>query len=1215
EVRVTDPEEDVNVAGAQVTIYVPGDMPAYDHNDYPDYDDMQMWTKQTDEEGMARFVFDDVVEFENRSEMNITITGRDIYPVLEEIDIEVPRNTATLAVGTYNLEEVEGNEDNDVNPGEVFSFNLIAENIGDEEATGVTALISSISPYLSIEEDNEIDFHDIDAHEESEGDRGVEITISPVCPDGETRPITRPVILVDFRSGEELWQSAIKLTPVAPNFELRAVVGGIIIDTDREEIALEIDINNVGGLNANGITAELKADGLGIVVIDGSSHYPNISSGSHRRTDDEPFNISGNRIAIPGSICDMMIIFRAENDFVDTAFFNLQVDEPRADVPQGPDGYGYICFDDTDDDWDMAPDYDWFEISPDDRNYDEEGTACDFDGNSPSNIGETDVVDLPFNIQFYGKVYDEITIATNGFISVGDQEYVTNYQNWPMDRAIGGGVGMIAPLWDDLRLTGDGQVYYYYDEHDARFIVEWYELRHRSGGNTDLTFQVILYDMDVWVTETGDPNIVIQYKSIENARGRAGWNTAAPYASVGISSPDGTTGINYSYNNEYPVTSAHLENQRALLFATSPKYRAGILYGVVTDARTEEPIPEAVIITEHGLATRTDADGYYRIANALAEVDFDIITKKFAYNDSSLTDMMVEEDDSLEINFALLHPEFEPSQREFQAMLDPDLEEEFQFSLTNDGNGPLDWTLRKRLPNDADVDPWEHRESFFVGDSVEDTRIKGVVYAGDQFYCTGGGNEINYIYIFDRDGVPIDRFEQFTDSRYGMSDLAWDGSLLWGIDGQTVYGFTTEGEVQVEFEAPYNPTTAIVWDPDRQILWMSGIVTRNIMGYNRDGQEMMRAPRQDFRIYGFSYWLDDPDGYPLYIFHKVGASQQTVHKMNPDNGDTMFVSIPIPPNGGKPEGAFITNQYDVYSWVFMGGSSAGSDDGGDRIDLWQLEARRDWYRVYPSLGERVETFAGRIEAGETHDFTLFLNSWDLPRVPFVGELLFRHNAAGGADTLHVVLDVIGGVAPSPFSLVSPENESSFDGNNEETEVTFVWNESDDPHWGDIVRYQLWLQSGTDSISFGLFDTTSFTIDDMEELELLLEQEPLDLTWWVNAVSDPDVTPSTDRFTLHYTPVGIDPDQFGIPVEFGLESIYPSPFNSVTTIRFGMDRADRVLLRVYDVSGREVALLFNEVAQSGHHSITWDASDLASGVFIVQLESAGRVRIAKVALIK
>ncbi|MDP8228785.1 MAG: C25 family cysteine peptidase, partial [Candidatus Electryoneaceae bacterium] len=42
EVRVTDPEEDVNVAGAQVTIYVPGDMPAYDHNDYPDYDDMQM---------------------------------------------------------------------------------------------------------------------------------------------------------------------------------------------------------------------------------------------------------------------------------------------------------------------------------------------------------------------------------------------------------------------------------------------------------------------------------------------------------------------------------------------------------------------------------------------------------------------------------------------------------------------------------------------------------------------------------------------------------------------------------------------------------------------------------------------------------------------------------------------------------------------------------------------------------------------------------------------------------------------------------------------------------------------------------------------------------------------------------------------------------------------------------------------------------------------
>ena len=639
----------------------------------------------------------------------------------------------------------------------------------------------------------------------------------------------------------------------------------------------------------------------------------------------------------------------------------------------------------------------------------------------------------------------------------------------------------------------------------------------------------------------------------------------------------------------------------------------GVLYGTVTDAENDDPLEGVTIQSNFGFNAVTDEEGYYRIDPMLAEIAFNLTASLEGYNDSTLVDLLVEEDDSLEANFALLHPEFESSQREFYAMLDPELEEEIPFSLTNDGNGPLDWQLRKRLPNDADV-PWEHRESFFVGESVEDTRIKGVVYTDGQFYCAGGGNDTNYIYVLDREGEPVDRFEQFADSRYGMSDLAWDGSLLWGSDGRTIFGFTTEGERQITFEGPFNPTSALAWDPDRQLLWLSGLTTQYIAGYNRGGREVMRTPRQGFRITGLAFWSDDPDGYPLYIFHKVGSELQVVHKMNPDNGDTVFVSIPMPPHGGSPEGAFITNQYDVYSWVFMGVSSAGNDDGGDRIDLWQLQGRTDWYGVYPAEGELVELFAGRIEAEETRDFTLFLNSWDLPPLRFVGELLFRHNAAGGADTLHVELDVMGNVAPAPFGLISPENDASFNGNDEETLVTFVWEESDDPNWGDIVRYQLLLQSGMDSVSFGLQDTTSLTVN-MEELDPLMRPEPLDLIWWVKAVSDPDITPSTDRFTLHYTPVGVDSDQSEIPVEFGLESIYPCPFNSVTTVRFGMDHLDRVLLRVYDISGREVAVLFNETVRTGHYSVVWDASDLASGLYFVRLEAGNRIRTTKIALVR
>ena len=123
--------------------------------------------------------------------------------------------------------------------------------------------------------------------------------------------------------------------------------------------------------------------------------------------------------------------------------------------------------------------------------------------------------------QFYGEIFDRITICTNGFIAMGDQEDITNFQNWPMDRAMGGGAGMIAPFWDWLDYRNNSsEISYYHDADEGRFIIEWSDMRHHEGGNQDLTFQVILYDSEVWITETGDNNILMQYESISNVRGQ-----------------------------------------------------------------------------------------------------------------------------------------------------------------------------------------------------------------------------------------------------------------------------------------------------------------------------------------------------------------------------------------------------------------------------------------------------------------------------------------------------------------------------------------------------------------------------------------------------------------------------------------------------------------------------------------------------------------------
>lgn len=1227
EVTVYQPDnDDAEVAGAQVTLYAPGDMPRFNSDNYADYDDMKMWTTNTDSHGVAFFSFDGGIQLDG-DELYVTVTGRDIRPFFGEVAVEAP--DAAVEIAGFDLVEAEGVEANngngEINPGETFILSINAANIGGEDLQEVTAVVTCNSPWIAVEENN-LSFGDIAEGGNADGDATVTIVIAEDCPDGDSRPAIKPILMIEFSSGDQTFLSSIPLNSQSPNFI--AVNGDNIqiIPVGEEEYELDVVISNIGSVSAPPVTAEIRPLELGISVTNSFAEYPEIGVDEEADLQGDPFIVTGNTIAIPGSIVDMLMILTSDNGFIDSTYFQLQVGRPRENAPLGPDKYGYICFDDTDDEWDIAPDYEWIEISRDDRDRVFNGVSCQFEGRPDhnDNAGESTVVELGFETQFYGEIFDRITICTNGFIAMGDQGRVTNYQNWPMDRAMGGGLGMIAPLWDKLAFGNSSQVYYYYDEEENRFIVEWYKLRHRTGGNTDLTFQVILLDRDNWGTETGDQNVVIQYKSVVNSSNIGGtdqaWTNDNPYASVGISSPDGTTGISFTYNNQYPVQAAELENRRALLFATSPKYRSGVIYGVVTDAATDEPIPNASVTTEHGIAAITDEEGYFRMGNGLAEIPFNITARKFGYNDSTHIDTFVVEDDSVLVNFNLLHPEFRASAVQMDAMLEPDFDTVIPFRFANDGNGPLDWSFRKRLPGNADADAWEHRESFFVGDTTDDSRMKGVVSISGRFYCSGGGTSArddNFIYVLDSTGSLVTSYRQFNEgSRYGMGDLAWDGGLIWGGEDANIYGFTPEGELRETFLGPFSPNQALAWDEERQLLWISAKTSQYIAGYTREGREVARLNRFGFTVYGLAYYPEDPDGYPLYVQHLMHVAdgdisdKVLIHKINPETNDTMFVAELGQLGPDTPEGAFITNQYDVYSWVLI--SMSNSSDPCDRIDVWQIDARREWFNVYASEEDTLTISGGRLETEESQDLVLRLNSLDLPRVPFLGELIFRHNALPGADTLHVFLDVIGGLPPSRFTLLSPGDGDTINANIDE-QVLFEWEQSVDPNWGDRVSYNLWVQSGVDSLIVGRSDSTSVAIDIVDIERVISDADSV--VWWVVANSDPNMVYSNERFRMNYIPSSSHKELSEIPVEFGFSSIYPSPFNGITNVRFGIDLEGNATLRAYDISGRWVTNVFEKQAKVGEYDIVWDASSLPSGLYLLRLESKGRVETAKIALIK
>jgi photosystem II stability/assembly factor-like uncharacterized protein len=100
-----------------------------------------------------------------------------------------------------------------------------------------------------------------------------------------------------------------------------------------------------------------------------------------------------------------------------------------------------------------------------------------------------------------------------------------------------------------------------------------------------------------------------------------------------------------------------------------------------------------------------------------------------------------------------------------------------------------------------------------------------------------------------------------------------------------------------------------------------------------------------------------------------------------------------------------------------------------------------------------------------------------------------------------------------------------------------------------------------------------------------------------------------------TLVGVTNNNNQIPNSYSLEQNYPNPFNPTTNIKFGIPKSGLVKLVVYDILGRHVTTLVNEVKQAGSFVVNFDASSLASGVYFYKIESKDFVQTKKMLLIK
>jgi hypothetical protein len=227
------------------------------------------------------------------------------------------------------------------------------------------------------------------------------------------------------------------------------------------------------------------------------------------------------------------------------------------------------------------------------------------------------------------------------------------------------------------------------------------------------------------------------------------------------------------------------------------------------------------------------------------------------------------------------------------------------------------------------------------------------------------------------------------------------------------------------------------------------------------------------------------------------------------------------------------------------------------------------------------------------------------------------SGSSGTDTLFCSVVPVND-PPGPFRLIRPEDGHQFSGETGYLDG-FVWTTSAnrDGRNGDAVSYEISLRNETEEWPWS--DQTSDTVYQLPALYI----PPTDgiYRWSVKAVDSQGLETACDtsfRFTLQMHS-GARSGQ-AVPKAFGLSQNRPNPFNHRTVIEYEIPKRGKVILEVWDLSGRRIAVLLDRIHEPGVFEAVWDGTDgsgrpAGSGIYVCRMRAGGFVKSVKMGLLK
>jgi hypothetical protein len=525
------------VEGAMVSLYKDGEVKEISFTDATGYADFNFATSTQDT-------------------LYVTVTKQNYKPYQGFTLV----NSTSVYVDhfSHTISDPGGNNNGQVNPGETIQLGITLKNYGNSTtATNVSARLSTGDPLVTLS-DSVKSYGTINP--------SATATAAPYVFNVSTGAKNSHILKFDLNinSDQGTWTGSVWLDVMAPEFSYQRYTvldGGNGYLEPGETSDFTISIHNIGQLSGSSINGLLRSVNPGVVITDSLGSFGNIAAGDSASNSSNRFVLNAVSSISPGYPLELVAILNGSNDFRDTLEFELMLGIVNTARPYGPDDYGYFAYDNTDAGYAERPDYNWIEVDP---NHGGPGDSLILDND------ETITMSLPFNFKYYGAWYDQLSISSNGYIAMGTTSLADMY-NWAIPAA-GGPPLLIAPFWDDLHpayTDSSGNVSYWYDATNHRFVVEWSRIQHVHDPTNPTpgelqTFEAILYDPQYYSTQTGDGEILFQYMDITNDDG---WHN---YATVGIEDYGHTTGLEYTFDNDYPDAAAPLANNRAIKFTTDP---------------------------------------------------------------------------------------------------------------------------------------------------------------------------------------------------------------------------------------------------------------------------------------------------------------------------------------------------------------------------------------------------------------------------------------------------------------------------------------------------------------------------------------------------------------------------------------------------------------------------------------------------------------------